>query len=354
GGEVHLFTSRLGDDTPSDVTALQLHLLPKLPSEDAALLERAALATNTFLQDALARESEQAPFDLIYERQSLWSYAGMEFAREHSIPSILEVNAPLIEEQVSCRMLIDQRSAEDAAMRAFRSATAITAVSRQLACLLEQHPSARGKVHIVPNAVNPERFGDIAPAIPRNGAFVIGYIGVLRARHGLNTLIESFTLMAHQSAKARLLIVGDGPDREYLDREIAARGLTERVQFTGAVPPELVPGYLASMDVALAPYPPLAHFYSSPLKLYEYMAAGLPIVATRIGQIEEVIRDGETGVLVRPGDASGMAQAVNRLELDAETRFRLGDAARQAVQDHTWDHVLDLSLSFSGLTAVET
>jgi glycosyltransferase involved in cell wall biosynthesis len=79
------------------------------------------------------------------------------------------------------------------------------------------------------------------------------------------------------------------------------------------------------------------------------MAAGLPIVASGIGQVEEVIQHGETGILVRPGDASAMAHAVSELESDTETRARLGSAARQAVQAHTWDHVLDRALCFAGL-----
>ena len=349
GAEVHLFTNRLGDDAPSEVTALQMHLLPKLPREDVAAHERAALAGNSALREALAKEMQKGAFDLIYERHSLWSYAGMEFARERGLSSLLEVNAPAFEEQAGQQSVLDRGAAEDAMMRAFRSANAIIAVSRQLAHILEQHPSARGKTYVVPNAVSPERFSGVRPAIPKNGSFTIGYIGILKARHGLTTLIETFALVAQQSPEAKLLIVGDGPEREYLDREIAARGLTERVEFAGAVAPELVPGYLASMDVALAPYPPLARFYSSPLKLYEYMAAGLPIVATRIGQIEEVIQHGETGILVRPGDAAGMAEAVTALAASPDARARLGEAARQTVREHTWDNVLERAFCFSGV-----
>jgi glycosyltransferase involved in cell wall biosynthesis len=346
GAEVHLFTNRLGDDAPSDVTALQMHLLPKLPREEAAAHERAALESNVALREALAKETQKGAFDLIYERHSLWSFAGMEFARERSLSSLLEVNAPAIENH---QPVLNRGAAEDAMMRAFRSANAIIAVSRQLAHMLEQHPSARGKTYVVPNAVSPERFCGATPVIPKNGSFTIGYIGVLKARHGLTTLIETFAMVAEQSPAAQLLIVGDGPEREYLDREIGARELSDRVRFTGAIAPELVPGYLASMDVALAPYPALAQFCSSPLKLYEYMAAGLPIVATRIGQIEEVIQHGETGILVRPGDAAGMAEAVIALEASPEMRTQLGQAARQTVRNHTWDNVLERAFCFAGL-----
>src|SRR5262249_53202779 len=82
-----------------------------------------------------------------------------------------------------------------------------------------------------------------------------------------------------------LLIVGDGPERPRLEADLCARGLRELTQFTGSVDSDEVPGLLASMEVAVAPYPKLASFYFSPLKVYEYMAAGLPIVASRIGQL---------------------------------------------------------------------
>ena len=351
GDEVHVFTTRIGEEAPPDITALEIHPLPKVPRADAATRERAALATNDAIREALLRETSKGGFDLVYERYSLWSCAGMDFAFEQNIPSILEVNEPLIEEHASHHLLINRSAAEDVAMRAFRAATVITAVSRQLAHVLEQHPSARGKVHVVPNAVNTERFGSARPALSNNGGFVIGFVGTLRAWQGITTLIEGFTQVAAHSTNARLLIVGDGPEREHLDREIAARNLVSRVRFTSAVLPEAVPGLLASMDVAVAPYPALAHFYLSPLKIYEYMAAGLPIVASRIGQVEEVIDHGKTGFLIPPGDSAELAKLLCRLELDPDLRMRVGDAAKAAVQEHTWANLLTYVLSLAGTPA---
>ena len=348
GDEVHLFTTRIGDEAPSDVSTLQIHPLPRLRRFDAATSEQDAIDMNKVVHHALAKEAEQGAFDLIYERYSLWSCAGMQFACERGVRSVLEVNAPLIEEGASNRTLIDRGAAEEIAMRAFRCATVITAVSRQLAHIVEQHPSARGKVHVVPNAVNPLRFAGNMPSLPQPNAFVIGFLGSLQRWNGLTTLIESFAMVAEQSATARLLVVGDGPEREELDREIAAHDLIERVKLTGAVSPELVPGLLASMDVAVAPYPRLSNMYLSPLKLYEYMAAGLPIVASRIGQMEEVIDDGLTGILVPPGDAGALARALIDLEQNHAIRARLGQAAREAVRDHTWDDIVAFVISLTG------
>lgn len=348
GAEVHVFATRLGDDITHGVAALQIHPLPRLAHKESMSKEQAALAMNDTLLGALRRESEKGNFDLVYERYSLWSYAGMEFASERQIPSVLEVNAPLIDEQVEQRALINRPAAEDVAMRAFRSANVITAVSRELGHILEQHPSARNKIHVVPNAVNPTRFRDATAALPKDGKFVIGFVGSLRALNGFTSLIESFACVAQQITSARLLIVGDGPAREHLQRELAARSLLERVCFAGSVAAEEIPGMLASMDVAIAPYPAVQRFYSSPLKLYEYMAAGLPVVASRIGQVAETIEDGVTGLLVPPGNSSLFASALVRLYMQPDLRRRLGSAARNAVQDHTWDQVVNYILSCTG------
>lgn len=352
GADVHLFATRIGGESTSDFSGLQIHPLPQVTKADVAERELGAMAANDFLRTALEEESVNGSFDLIYERYSLWSCAGMEFAAERNLPSVLEVNAPLIDEQSTHRTLINRAAAEDIATRAFRSAKVITAVSRQLAQILEGHPNARGKVHVAPNAVNPERFTDMTATLPKSkDEFVIGFVGTLKAWHGLTTLIESFSLLAIRIPAARLLIVGDGPERERLESQVATSNLSSRVRFTGAVSPGEVPGLLASMDVAVAPYPPLHDFYFSPLKLYEYMAAGLSIVASRIGQVEEVIQDNVTGILVAPGDAAALASVLYELYLDPQKRAQLGCAARESVRQCTWDATVARIVS---LAEVET
>ena len=105
----------------------------------------------------------------------------------------------------------------------------------------------------------------------------------------------------------------------------AALGLAHAVQFTGRVPHGDVPSLLSAADIAVAPYPGLEQdLWFSPLKVFEYMATGLAIVATDVGQIRQVLRQDTSGLLVPPGDAASMAAALQRLLADDDLRRRSG------------------------------
>ena len=230
-------------------------------------------------------------------------------------------------------------------------ASALLAVSAEVAAYLEVQTGRRERIHVVPNGVDPNRFPDsLRPSCPGPpGSFTIGFVGTLKPWHGLTTLVEAFALLKQGAPEARLLLVGDGPERSRLEAELAKRGIRESSVFTGAVAPHEVPGWLASMDVAVAPYPKLANFYFSPLKVYEYLAAGLPIVASRIGQLADLLRHEETGLLCPPGDAAALAQSLERLRGDLALRKRLGMAARAAaLRKHTWTAVARRVLSLAG------
>jgi glycosyltransferase involved in cell wall biosynthesis len=152
---------------------------------------------------------------------------------------------------------------------------------------------------------------------------------------------------------ARLLIIGDGPERQSVELAAARRGIGDAVTLAGAVDPADIPSYLAQMDVAVAPYPPLEDFYFSPLKVLEYMAGGIAIAASAIGQVAELIADGRTGLLCAPGDAEALAEALRRLHESPSLRQRLGAAAReQAVRGHSWDAVVRQILELAAAPAV--
>jgi glycosyltransferase involved in cell wall biosynthesis len=115
-------------------------------------------------------------------------------------------------------------------------------------------------------------------------------------------------------------------------------GLADRIDFTGFIPHHRVAGAIADSAAAVIPLPdnPMARYFTSPLKLYEYMAAGLPIVATDLPAIREVLRHDQNALLVPPGDAPAMAAALDRLLSEPELAERLRSRAFEDVKDRTW------------------
>lgn len=346
GADVTLFAARCDGPPPPGLERVTCCALPRPPRGEAASRESALLAANGALGAAL---EERGPFDLVYERYSLWSYAGMEYAYARGLPALLEVNAPLIEEQAQHRELVDRAGAERVAWRVFGAASALLAVSAGVADYLRALPPAQGRVHVIPNAVDPARFHRRPPGPAADGGFTVGFVGTLKPWHGLDLLIDAFAMLRSRAPEARLLLVGDGPERGAVERRLAALALSDAAWLIGAVSPESIPAMLAAMDVAVAPYPQLERCYFSPLKLFEYMAAGLPVVASRIGQIPTLIEHGRSGLLCPPGDAETLADALAQLHADPALRARLGAAGRETVlRRYTWDSVACQILAMAG------
>jgi glycosyltransferase involved in cell wall biosynthesis len=135
-----------------------------------------------------------------------------------------------------------------------------------------------------------------------------------------------------------LAIAGDGPLRAELEALALRLGVAHRVRWLGRVPHDAVPTFLAALDVAIAPYPELASFAFSPLKLYEYLAAGVPVVASDVGQVRGVLADGVLGSLTTPGDARELADAIRAVTTDpAPARARAARARHLALEHHGWE-----------------
>ncbi len=345
--QVCLFTTCIGKQIPPDFQGVKVYPLPTIPKVEPAVRERIVLSINPDLKLEL---SMAQPFDFIYERYSLWSYSGMEYAQKKGIPGILEVNAPLILEQEKHRGLVDREQAEAVAKRVFRAASTIITVSSEIKDYVSQYVNDHSKIQVIPNGVNPQRFSQNLSRInkPSSDEFTLGFVGSLKPWHGLPILIDAFAHFHCNHPNTRLLIVGDGTERDRILRDIAGRNLESAVHLTGAVPPETVPHWLAQMDVAVAPYPQSEDFYFSPLKVYEYMAAGLPVIASNIGQIPEVIDHGVNGLLTPPGDVRALEKALEKLWREPSLRYCLGDLAREKIlQHHTWERVVEKILFFA-------
>ncbi|MFP5372637.1 MAG: glycosyltransferase, partial [Actinomycetes bacterium] len=202
---------------------------------------------------------------VVYERFSLHTAAASRAAAATGTPHLLELNAPLIEEAAAHRHLDEPHEASRLELEVFSQAAQVLAVSRPVAAYAASR-GARG-VALVPNAVDPGRFRTSADAGAEPPLAV--FLGTLRPWHGVDTLTEAWRLLGRRAP--RLVVVGDGLGRDRLE-DVGA-------EVTGPVRPAAVPGLLLGCQIGLAPYPADGPAYFSPLKLFEYLAAGLATVA---------------------------------------------------------------------------
>ncbi len=285
--------------------------------------------------------------DALYERYALLCNAGARVARTCNLPHIVELNAPLIEERQRYWGLVLPDAARAIEREVFSGADAILAVSAPVRDYAIAGGAAAQRVSVLPNAVDPLLFaagGNEVATVVRarhdlNTAVVIGFVGSLKPWHGVDLLLEAFADLGDQ--QLRLLIVGDGPQAETLRLRAAAPDLAGTVIFTGQVPHAQIGAYLAAMDIAVAPYrapgPDQGSFYFSPLKVFEYLAAGLPVVAPHLGQIVEVVKHGRHGLLYPPDDIRTLTAHLLQLVRNPVLGTQMGRAGATLVgQQYTW------------------
>ena len=352
GADVQLVAARTGGPVPAGLESVEVHLLPPVPKGSPVEREQAARTSDAAvprLLDALG------PLDLVYERYSLWGRSATAWARDHGVSSLLEVNAPLVDEQAAHRALVGRVEADRVATAALSTATAVVCVSDEVAAWARTRSSRPERVHVVPNGVDVHRTTPSPRPVATSSPLTLGFVGTLKPWHGVETLVDALAVLDAQSPGGhRLLLVGDGPQAAALRTRAADLDVAHLVEMTGAVAPADVSAQLHRMDIAVAPYPALDAFYFSPLKVYEYLAAGLPVVASRIGQVAQALDDGRLGVLVEPGSSAALAAAIAGLSADAERRAQLSAAARTAAeQRHGWDRVVDRVLALAGVQQLQ-
>lgn len=333
GHDVTVYATRRGSDVPDDLAELRVVDVP-ITTRDEGERERAQQAASASVSDMV----RAGGYDLVYERYSLFSTV----IAECGVPGILEVNAPLIDEQRTHRVLVDEQAADAALQEQVQAALATICVSDPVRDWVIARTEGT-RVFTVPNGVNVHR---ITPQPESPGAPVVTFVGTLKPWHGVDVLLRA-RAQAHKDWKLR--IIGDGPMRAELDD--LARSLGIDVDFRGAVAPDAIPQHMAGTAIGVAPYPAMdtdSDQYFSPLKVYEYMAAGLPVVASRVGQLPEIM--GESAYLVPPSDPEALAEALDALVANPVERARVGsDNRRQAEREHSWTGTVDHILAHAGV-----
>jgi glycosyltransferase involved in cell wall biosynthesis len=203
------------------------------------------------------------------------------------------------------------------------------------------------RILVNPNGVDTTEFHpgcggfELRSELGLTGKAVVGFIGSFGPWHGTQVLAQAAIRLGPNSG-CHFLFVGTGDFRAQTELIVSEAHCSSIASFAGGIPHSSIPQYLDACDILVAPHVPMPDgtpFFGSPTKLFEYLAMARPIVASRLGQMSEILTDDDTAILVEPGDPHALAGAILRLAMDEPLRRRLGENARSiALSNYTWRH----------------
>jgi glycosyltransferase involved in cell wall biosynthesis len=292
--------------------------------------------------------------EVVIERYYNFGGEGIAAAAESGAITLLEVNAPVVDYAGSTKRLLDRMLIVEP-MRRWRERTCRRAdliVTPSAAILPPDTPAA--KILELEWGADTDRFRPGASGtVPfdRPAEIVAVFAGAFRAWHGAIQIVTALReLHARGRTNIGAVFIGEGPELARVQE--AAAGLPG-VVFTGALPHAQMPASLAACDIGVAPFDHEAHpplslgFYWSPLKIFEYMATGLPVVAPAIDRIPQLVGHNREGLLYDSAIPTGLPHALEALT-DRSLRTRLGRSARErAVREYSWSahcHALDAAM----------
>jgi glycosyltransferase involved in cell wall biosynthesis len=288
---------------------------------------------------------------LIYERYSLFLFATIWLARRHGIPLVLEINDSALVERV--RPLRLKRLARRIESWCLKRCTGLVFISSHFR---EQAEAAYGTIApsvISPNAADLARFDPSAFDRVRlraergvDGRVVCGFIGSFAHWHGVDVFVDAISRRLAEVPQLALVLVGDGVMLPVVRELVAARGLADRILLPGRVAHDGIASWIACMDYAVLPD---SNQYGSPMKLFEFMAMGVAVVAPDYAPVEEVIGDGRTGWLFPRRQTDACVQRVLNLATCDDERLRVGAAAREYIaRERQWRNNAEQLLTLMG------
>jgi glycosyltransferase involved in cell wall biosynthesis len=284
------------------------------------------------LSIAIIRHKPEA----IYERYNLFLPSGIWAKKFFGLPFLLEVNAPIYEERKKYDGIALDRLAKWSQAYCWRNADKILPVTDVLADYARDLDVPESQIVVIPNGINHQRFADNT-TLPENyakdGAIVIGFVGFVRAWHGLDRVLNMITALHEQQCK--LLIVGDGPEVANLTGQAEALGISDQLFVTGVIPRDGMSRWLNVMDIALQPD---VTEYASPLKMLEYMAKGKAIIAPDVPNIRELLSHQDNALLFDTKDETDFIKHLKASCMNQELRTSLGKEAKKTISDRklTW------------------
>lgn len=305
-----------------------------------------ALALNATIRAAVAELAPRLRPAFVYQRHRWFHVAGLAAARSLGVPLVLEWNASAAWQFSNWATRPPGAQAADPLLRAMersvaREADLVAAVSSRAAEMAWEAGASPERVIVSPNGVNVEAVQEIVrsagPRARSNGT-TLGWSGSFGPWHGTEVLIQA---MAHLPSSTRAVLVGNGAERDRCLRLATELGVVDRIEWTGTLAWKETIRRLNECDLLVIPHAPMKGrpFFGSPTKMFEYMALGRPIVASRLEQIGEILEDGRTAVMVEPGDPVALAAGIRSVLDRPDGGASLGEAAlAEARAGHAWEH----------------
>lgn len=311
-------------------------LVSRMPG---VLFEALELGYNLITLVRMRRAFVRLQPQLVYERYSLFLFATVWLARRHGIPVVLEINDSALVERV--RPLWLKALARRIEGWCLHRATGLVFISSYFKQQAEAAYGAIAPSVVSPNAADLTRFD---PALHEReqlraergvaGKVVCGYVGAFVHWHGVTGFVEAIVGRLAEAPELILLLVGDGKSLPKVRELVEARGLADRIVLPGRVPHAAIPSWIACMDYAVLPD---SNHYGSPVKLFEFMAMGVAMVAPDYAPVAEVVTDGQTGWLFPRQQLDACVQRVLDLAAQPRERQRVGAAAREfIVRERQW------------------
>lgn len=286
----------------------------------------------------------QNSFDLLLlhlSQQDLKTLA--HIAKDVTLPLVLRAPAPFAYQADHVLQRHMSRADRQHEQFLYETAAAILVISEGMKELFVAMDVPASKIHIVPNGIDLSAFaanGTEGQAVRQRLGLaqrkVVGYVGGFWPGNDLDTLLHAWQRVEQADPEATLLLVGYGPELRPAQELSTSLGLHNCV-WTGRVDFSHVPDHMAAMDVGIGPYTQEALAFVSPLKVIEYTAMGLPVVATRGGQIAELVEDGVSGLLYKAGCATQLADQILHLLANPSLANQMGNQARQKIETwHSW------------------
>lgn len=282
--------------------------------------------------------------EIVIIRHDPYVLSSLMICKIFRVPSILELNAPgafqvrKYEREIFHLPFIF----EILEWLALHFASAITVTCKEMIPYLISSKNSLSKIVVNPMGVDFDHFNTTQSVSPdilfkRNNNLILGFVGSLNHWHGITNLMNIIKIVLSKFKHCRFLIIGDGVKFNELKEFISKNKAEDSVILTGYIPYEKLPDYLSVIDIGIAPYPTDIAFYYSPLKIYEYMAAGKPILATEIGQIAEIMRGQNIGMFINPENLLDLESKLRAIITDEKARIVMGENARKLAKQFSWD-----------------